>query len=121
MQWRGAVAFNREDMAFGSCSPTRETRGEKKMSMRSTIPDLNQRVSLSEDVMLDLPALIETRAVIQANSGGGKSWAIRRLLEQSHGRVQHIVIDVEGSFRTLREHYEYVLVGSETDEVDYPL
>ncbi len=93
------------------------------MSMRSNISELylNQRVSLSEDVTLDLPALIETRAVIQANSGGGKSWAIRRLLEQSHGRVQHIVIDVEGSFRTLRERYEYALVGSETDEVDYPL
>jgi hypothetical protein len=93
------------------------------MSMHSNTSELllHQHISLSDNVALDLTPLIETRAIIQANSGGGKSWAIRRLLEQSHGKVQHIVIDVEGAFRTLREQYEYVLLGSETDEVDYPI
>ncbi len=28
---------------------------------------------------------------------------------------------MEGTFRTLRERYEYLLLGSRTDEVDYPL
>lgn len=64
---------------------------------------------LGKDAPLDLDRLIETRLLIQANSGGGKSWAIRRLLEQTHGRVQQIVLDVEGEFHTLREKHDYVL------------
>ena len=31
------------------------------------------------------------------------------------------MIDVEGTFRTLRERYEYLLLGAEDAEVDYPL
>jgi hypothetical protein len=78
-------------------------------------------IALNDAITIDLPTLIETRAIIQANSGGGKSWAIRRILEQSHGKVQQIVIDVEGSFRSLRERFDYLLLGAETDEVDYPI
>ncbi len=92
-------------------------------SIRSNLSEssLDQQISLGIDVTLDLTTLIETRAIIQANSGGGKTWAIRRLLEQSHSKVQHIIIDVEGSLRTLREKYEYLLLGSETDEVDFSI
>lgn len=64
---------------------------------------------------MDLPALIDSRLLIQANSGGGKSWLIRRLLEQSHGKVQQIVIDLEGEFGTLREKYDYILAGKDGD------
>jgi len=62
-------------------------------------------------VQMDIPRLIETRLLLQANSGGGKSWALRRILEQSFGMVQHLVIDPEGEFATLRERYDYVLAG----------
>ena len=58
---------------------------------------------------IDVERLISTRALIQANAGAGKSWAIRRLLEQTFGKVQHLVIDLEGEFHTLREKYPYVL------------
>jgi hypothetical protein len=78
-------------------------------------------IALNESIVIDLPTVIETRMIIQANSGGGKSWAIRRILEQPHGMVQQIVIDVEGSFRTLRERFEYILLGAAMDDVDYPL
>jgi uncharacterized protein len=64
---------------------------------------------------LDVDALLETRLLIQANSGGGKSYTIRRLLEQTHGGVQHFVLDVEGDFGTLREQFDYALVGPEGD------
>jgi DNA helicase HerA-like ATPase len=57
-------------------------------------------------VRLDIERLVSTRMLLQANSGGGKSWAIRRLLEQSHGLVQHLVMDPEGEFYTLREKFE---------------
>lgn len=60
---------------------------------------------------IDVDRLMETRAVVMANSGGGKSYALRRLLEQTHGAAQQIVIDVEDEFGTLREKYDYVLAG----------
>ena len=62
-------------------------------------------------VLIDLDRLIESRLLLQANSGGGKSWALRRILEETHGAVQQIVIDVEDEFHTLREKFDYVLAG----------
>lgn len=70
-------------------------------------------IQLSHDSSINLQKLIETRMLLQANSGGGKSWAIRRILEQSHGKVQQIVLDVEDEFYTLREEFDYVLVRRE--------
>jgi uncharacterized protein len=58
---------------------------------------------------IDLPRLLETRLLVQANSGGGKSWALRRLLEQTAGQVQQLVIDPEGEFATLRERFDYIV------------
>jgi len=62
-------------------------------------------------VHIDLDILLRTRLLIQANSGGGKSWLLRRLAEQAFGRVQVILIDPEGEFATLRERHDVVLVG----------
>ncbi len=69
---------------------------------------------------IDLATLIDTRLLVQANSGGGKSWLLRRLLEQSHGKVQQIVIDLEGEFSTLREKYDYILAAKEGDTAAEP-
>lgn len=63
-------------------------------------------------VKIDLDILISTRMLMQANSGGGKSWALRRLIEQCYGKVQQIIIDPEGEFSTLREKFGFVLVGN---------
>ncbi len=70
-------------------------------------------IKLGENFEIDLDKLISTRMLIQANSGGGKSYAIRKLLEESHGQVQQIVIDLEGEFASLREKYDYLLVGQD--------
>jgi hypothetical protein len=72
-------------------------------------------ISGSSTVGFDLERLVSTRLLIQANSGGGKSYTIRRLLEQSHGRIQQIVIDLEGEFCTLREKFDYVIAGKNGD------
>lgn len=72
-------------------------------------------ITLNDSTRVDLSKLIDTRLLIQANSGGGKSWLLRRILEQSHGKVQQIVIDLEGEFSTLREKYDYVLAGKDGD------
>lgn len=67
----------------------------------------------SGDLCIDLPKLLETRMLVQSNSGGGKSWALRRLLEQTAPLSQQIVIDVEGEFTTLREKFDYVICAAQ--------
>jgi len=72
---------------------------------------MKKRLVIGPGVTCDLPRLIATRLLVQASSGAGKSWLLRRLLEQSHGKVQQIVIDPEGEFASLREKYDYVLAA----------
>lgn len=62
---------------------------------------------------IDVDRLIGSHACIVANSGGGKSGAIRRLLEVTHNRIQHIVLDIEDEFYTLRERFDYVIAGGD--------
>ncbi len=67
------------------------------------------------NVHIDVKTLLKTRALIQAGSGGGKSWLLRRLAEQLFGKVQTFIIDREGEFPSLREKYGYILAGHEGD------
>lgn len=72
-------------------------------------------------LLIDLDLLIATRLLVQASSGQGKTRTIRRLLEQTHGRVQHLVIDPEGEYHTLREKFDYILAApSGGDVVAHP-
>lgn len=65
--------------------------------------------------------LLATRLLIQAKSGGGKSHAIRRIIEQIFGMVQVIVIDPEGEYSTLREKYDMIICApSGADAVATP-
>lgn len=74
---------------------------------------IGKNVETKKKITIDLKNLVATRLLVQSNSGGGKSWLLRRLLEQSHGKVQQIILDLEGEFSTLREKYDYLLVGRE--------
>ncbi len=67
------------------------------------------------NVQIDGKTFLKTRALIQAGSGGGKSWLLRRLAEQLFGKVQTFIIDREGEFPSLRERYGYVLAGHKGD------
>jgi hypothetical protein len=60
-------------------------------------------------VPINLPVLLETRMLIQANSGAGKSYTLRRILEQTAAGVQQLVIDPEGEFASLREKFDYIV------------
>lgn len=66
-------------------------------------------------ITFDLQRLMASRLLVQAQSGGGKSWALRRILEQTHGAIQQIIIDPEGEFSSLREKFDYVLAGKGGD------
>jgi hypothetical protein len=59
----------------------------------------------------NLPKLLETRLLITAGSGGGKSFLIRRQAETLSGYVQQIIFDYEGEFVTLREKFPFALVA----------
>lgn len=49
--------------------------------------------TLAPGIGINVATLLETRLLVQASSGGGKSWALRRLLEQTANHVQHLIID----------------------------
>lgn len=73
------------------------------------------KIKLNDTVGIDLEKLIESRLLVQANSGGGKSHTIRRIIEQAFGHVQIIVIDPEGEFSNLRSKFDFVYVGKGGD------
>ena len=66
---------------------------------------------------LDLVELLATRLLVQGNSGSGKSHLLRRLLEQSAGVIQQAVIDPEGDYVSLAEHYGHIVVEADGDDV----
>lgn len=82
------------------------------------------RVEMGKDtggaaVSMDLEELLATRLLVQGNSGSGKSHLLRRLLEQSAGQVQQVVIDPEGDFVTLGDRYGHLAIeASEHSERD---
>lgn len=72
-------------------------------------PTIGNVTGTVKGLTIDVPRLIDTRVLIQSNSGGGKSWLLRRMLEQTASHVQQIVLDIEGEFSTLREKFDYVI------------
>jgi hypothetical protein len=70
---------------------------------------------------IDLQKLIETRLLIQANSGAGKSYAVRKLIEEVYGKVMFIILDIEGEYHTLREKYDVLLIGGNHGDVPISL
>jgi len=73
----------------------------------------------NEPALIDLEELLATRLLVQGNSGSGKSHLLRRLLEQSAGQVQQVVVDPEGDFGTLAERYGHVVIeAAEAHEKD---
>ena len=63
-------------------------------------------------VRIDIEELLATRLLVQGNSGSGKSHLLRRLLEESAGLVQQVVIDPEGDFVTLAEPFGHVVIDA---------
>ncbi len=66
-------------------------------------------------VTIDINKLVDSRMLIQANSGGGKSYLLRLLCERAVEQVPIIILDPEGEFASLREKVDAVLVGSQGD------
>ncbi|HTN13460.1 MAG TPA: ATP-binding protein [Sphingomonadaceae bacterium] len=76
---------------------------------------MDSHIVIGEDetgqpVRIDLEELLATRLLVQGNSGSGKSHLLRRLLEESAGMVQQVVIDPEGDFVSLADHFGHVVI-----------
>lgn len=65
----------------------------------------------THNVSLDLRVLLETRMLVTADSGGGKTFLLKRLCEQLFGKVPILIVDPEGEFAPLREKFGFVLCG----------
>ncbi len=76
----------------------------------------HQHPSLGE-IDIDLERLMATRMLIQAGSGGGKSWVLRRLVEQTAPHVQQFIIDPEGEFVSLREKFDHVICAAKGGDI----
>lgn len=61
-------------------------------------------------VTFNIEELLATRLLVQGNSGSGKSHLLRRLLEESAGMVQQVVIDPEGDFPSLAQEFGHVVI-----------
>ncbi len=86
----------------------------------STKPTLGKFVDGGQ-VTIDLPRLLVTRMLLQANSGQGKSHALRRLIEQLAGKVQQLIIDPEGEFPSIREKFDFVVCAAQgADAATHP-
>lgn len=59
---------------------------------------------------INLEDLLQSRLLIQANSGGGKSVLARTIVEACVNQVPFIMMDIEGEYYTLKELYGDVLV-----------
>lgn len=67
-------------------------------------------------IEVDPDVYIETKGLICSNSGGGKSYTLRKLVEQfSRGGVHQVLIDPAGEFETLREKFDFALIGKGGD------
>lgn len=84
-------------------------------------PTIGNYIDGDAPARIDMPRLLETRMLIQANSGAGKSRALRRLLEVTAGMVQQIVIDPEGEFASLREKHDFIICAAkDADAITHP-
>ena len=70
------------------------------------------RDASGQSILIDLEELLATRLLVQGNSGSGKSHLLRRLLEECAGLVQQVVIDPEGDFVTLADHFGHVVIDA---------
>lgn len=61
---------------------------------------------------LNVEHLLASRGLVCANSGGGKSYGLRRIVESLQNRVQQIIIDTDGEFASLREKFDFVVCAA---------
>lgn len=80
--------------------------------MANKTPIIGEILSNNKSLHLVIERLVSTGIMVQAMSGGGKSWLLRKLIELVANFIQVIVYDPEGEFTSLREKFDFALVGN---------
>lgn len=81
---------------------------------------MNQTIHIGPGTDIDLQILVESRLLIQGNSGSGKSGVARVIIEKAHRKVQWVVWDIEGEYYTLKElDSDIIIIGGQ--HADIPL
>lgn len=73
-------------------------------------------IHLGEKILLDVPRLWRTGLALIGNSGSGKTVAGRELIEETYTYGSQVIIDLmKGELATLREEFDYLLIGPNGD------
>lgn len=72
-------------------------------------------VKSGSKVSIDLKILKQTRLLMTADSGGGKTYAIKKIVEEAFGKIPIHIIDPEGEFGPLRELFDFFLIAKGAD------
>ncbi len=95
----------------GSGAPASAIRGSSASAIQLASDDiLLGTTEFGAPLGVNLQKLAAGRLLIQGVSDAGKSWTLRRLIEETATRIQQIVIDPENEFDTLADelHYPYI-------------
>lgn len=85
-----------------------------------TIATATEEKGSQSPVIFDLDVLRTSHVLITGVSGSGKSYAIRVLVENVAAILPIFVIDPEGEYASLREKFNFVLVGEGGDIPIHP-
>ena len=96
------------DLLAGPAHALSDAMRRRELSV-SAVVDIGTD-SAGSPIRIDIEELLATRLLVQGNSGSGKSHLLRRLLEESAGIVQQIVIDPEGDFVTLADVFGHIVI-----------
>lgn len=66
-------------------------------------------------VKIDLAVLKQTRLLITADSGGGKTYLMKKIVEEAFGKIPIHIVDPEGEFAPLREGFDFFLIAKGGD------
>jgi hypothetical protein len=66
-------------------------------------------------VKIDLRVLKQTRLLITADSGGGKTYLMKKIVEEAKPQIPIHIIDPEGEFSPLRELFDFFLIAKGGD------
>lgn len=88
------------------------------MKIEIELGDVVLKGAGGQPAIMDIEELLATRLLVQGNSGSGKSHLIRRILEQSAGKVQQVIIDPEGDFVSLSDRFGHIVVDARRSDVE---
>jgi len=70
-------------------------------------------INASTPFLVDADKIVMGRTFLTAITRYGKSWCVRRLVEQLYGEAGIIIIDPEGEYASLREKFLFLILGQD--------